>query len=273
LNTKKIITFISFSYGISWLIWLPNVVCHNFNVGWQHSNWLHLLGGLGPLFGALITTFIFDKKIGLKKYFQNKLFSLPKPIWLIIGIGMPLLFFLIPYFYFGISKAEWLNFSVLGLNSKLPFSNPVAIWLLWCFTYGLGEEGGWRGFLLHEFSQKYSVRLSTIIVSFIWATWHLPVFFYDKDLSQMGVGGIIGWTVGLMFGSLLLGWLLVQSGWKLWPVILWHATFNFFTTSDQLSYSYQAFMSTLVMVVTLILVIVYDKNFKRNSTKNTAIKL
>jgi hypothetical protein len=33
MNKKKIATFILVTFGISWLIWLPNGLSHNFDVG------------------------------------------------------------------------------------------------------------------------------------------------------------------------------------------------------------------------------------------------
>jgi len=56
MNKKKLITFVVIAYGISWLIWLPNVLAAHFNVKWEHSNWLHIAGGLGPFLSAIITT-------------------------------------------------------------------------------------------------------------------------------------------------------------------------------------------------------------------------
>jgi membrane protease YdiL (CAAX protease family) len=248
------------------MIWLPNVLSHNFNVGWVNSDWLHLLGGLGPFLGAIITTFIFDGTQGIKEYFTNKLFSLPNTKWLLIGVGMPILFFLIPFLFLGIYKNAWLEFSQLGLNTKLPLRNPLLIWLLWCFFYGVGEESGWRGFLFPEINKKHKARISTLYVALIWASWHLPIFFYDKDFISMGLGGIIGWLVGLVAGSLLLGWLVKQSNWNLLPVILWHGTFNFFTAGDKIDYLYPAIMSSLVILITLVIAIKYGSNLVSQNT-------
>lgn len=260
MNRKKLITFIAFAYGISWLTWMPNVLAHNFNVGWKISNWLHIAGGLGPFFGALITTYLFQKEDGVSRYFKEKLFRMPKPKWVLIGFGMPILFFLIAWLILGIFTGEWMNCSDLGLNAKLPFTNPLLIWLTWCFFYGLGEEGGWRGFLFPEMIKYFQARIATLYVAFIWAPWHLPVFFYDKDLSTMGWFGTFGWVVGLVFGSLLLGWLVKQAGFNIWPVILWHGTFNFFAVSDQINPLFPGLMSAMVIATVLWIARRYGEN-------------
>jgi len=248
---KRIITFVVISYAISWIIWMPNVISHNFHVSWTHSNWLHIFGGFGPFLGAIITTLIYDKTPGIKKYFRERFAKELKIKWILVGLFMPILIFFIADTCVGIFFGEWTNLSLIGLNSKVPINNVILIWLLWCFFYGIGEESGWRGFLMPELTKKYKARTATIYTAFIWAPWHLPIFFYDKDFMAMGLVGLIGWVVGLIFGSLLLGWLAKQSEWNLWSVILWHGTFNLFTTSDQINSLYPAIMSMMVIIIGL----------------------
>lgn len=67
----------------------------------------------------------------------------------------------------------------------------------------------------------------------------------------MGWFGTLGWVVGLVFGSLLVGWLVKQAKLSLWPVILWHGTFNFFTVSDRIDPLFPSMMSALVIVTVL----------------------
>jgi membrane protease YdiL (CAAX protease family) len=251
LNKKKLVVFVALAYGISWLIWMPQCLSSNFHLGWSVSKWNHLFGGLGPILSALITTLIFEKKKGVKNYFRTRFLRLPNWKWLIIGAGMPVFFFIIPMIFLGLVNGEWVKFSDIGLNSKVPVTNSLLIWLIWCFFYGVGEEGGWRGFLFPELTKKYKARIATLFTAFVWAPWHLPVFFYDKDLSNLGIFGFIGWITGLIFGSLLLGWLVKQSRWNLMPVILWHGTFNFFTTSDRISAVFPTAM--IAMVIALVL--------------------
>lgn len=183
---------------------------------------------------------------------------------------MPLAFFLISWLILGLFTGEWAAFSDLGLNGKLPITNPILIWLLWCFFYGLGEEGGWRGFLFPELTKRFPARIATLYVTFIWAPWHLPVFLYDKDLSTMGWFGTIGWVVGLVFGSRLLGWLVKQSRFNLWPVIIWHGTSNFFTVSEKINPLFPGLMSALVIAVVLWIAREYGENLASSTDTQTA---
>jgi uncharacterized protein len=258
-SKNGIVLFVVLSCSISWLIWLPNVLDKHFNVGWGHSDWLHILGGLGPLVGAIVITFIFDKWTGVKKFFREK-YRWPSLKWFLVGFGMPIAFFVVAYLWLGIFNHNWIRLSEVGLNAKVPIASTIGVWLIWLIFYGIGEESGWRGFLLFELTKKYDALISAIFVALIWATWHLPIFLYDKDFMAYGLGGTIGWVVGLMFGSVLLGWLVKRSQWILWPVIFWHGTFNLFTAGDRIGSTVPAFVSTLVLVIVVWIVWRYGKN-------------
>lgn len=250
---KRIITFIITAYTISWLIWLPNLISQNFRVGWRHSKLLHLAGGLGPLFAAIITTIIYSNKKGLIEYFRNKFLKISSTKFIFIAFLIPVGFFLIAFLISRIIFGEWTDPALIGINSKINFDNQLLIWLSWIFFYGIGEESGWRGFLLPELMKKYNLRTATLYTALIWAGWHLPIFFYDNNFQVMGLMGLLGWLVGLIVGSFILGWLTVNAEWNLWPAILWHATYNFFTAGDKINPLYPALITMMVIIFGLLL--------------------
>jgi len=131
----KIFTFIVVTYAMSWLIWAPNLISHNADVTWAQSDWLHLAGGLGPFFGAVFTTIIFDGIRGIKKYFIEKYVKLPGIKWLVIGVGMPASFFLISYLVAGMVTGKWIDFTQVWLSYKIPIKNGFLIWVFWLLLY------------------------------------------------------------------------------------------------------------------------------------------
>lgn len=70
---------------------------------------------------------------------------------------------------------------------------------------------------------------------------------------QLGVGGTIGWSLGLLSGSILLTWMYQASGYSILVVALWHTAFNFSTATDVTSGVPAAVISTVVMVVAVVL--------------------
>lgn len=64
---KQLIAYFSLAYSISWLVWLP-LYGNALGLGGMPSiPYNHALGGLGPLLAAFITTYVFQKKEGVKQ--------------------------------------------------------------------------------------------------------------------------------------------------------------------------------------------------------------
>jgi hypothetical protein len=60
---------------------------------------------------------------------------------------------------------------------------PVTV-MLQLFTGAMGEELGWRGFLLPHLQSKFSPRVAAVIMGIAWALWHLPSFYFPGMAQQ-----------------------------------------------------------------------------------------
>lgn len=65
----------------------------------------------------------------------------------------------------------------------------------------LGEEYGWRGYLLIELEHKYSLKKASTIVGIVWSLFHLPTFFLIN--LNNGLGRAVLFTV-IQVGCVLL---------------------------------------------------------------------
>ena len=48
----------------------------------------------------------------------------------------------------------------------------------------IGEELGWRGFLLPTLQTRLSAIASALIIGLIWFCWHIPLFWAPRYLGQ-----------------------------------------------------------------------------------------
>ena len=68
----------------------------------------------------------------------------------------------------------------------------------------LGEEYGWRYFLMPIMQKKFGMKLGVIFLGIVWGLWHIPVdvMFYTEDsVPQMIVGQMITCVfMGIFFG-------------------------------------------------------------------------
>lgn len=119
-------------------------------------------------------------------------------------------------------------------------------------TYGFGEEVSWRGYLLPKINEVAQTATAAVVVAQFWALWHLPAFFCDAGIQARGMA-IVGWYIGLVFGSVLLAWLTKNAKWSIIPVIVWHGTFNLTVASDQAEGLIASIASALVIVTAIVL--------------------
>lgn len=253
MKNKKIIIYILVSYTITWLLWLPLLINHLWKEAIPLLPAQFYLASFGPLIAAIVTSLVFGGRKELKIWFQRT-YSLRFPLkWLGIAVLMPILYGVTAIMVHRMVLGVWPDWNRFGLTEKLPGLNILQTALVWVATFGLGEESGWRGFLLPELNKRYSLRISSLIVAVIWIFWHLPAFFFNENYINMGPG-MIGWAISLSFGSVLLAWLCNGSRFSVIPVLIWHGGFDLITASDDAAQVMAMVCSMLVIVQGIYLV-------------------
>ena len=236
------------AYAISWTLWLPRVATAQ---GWWRYDvpaWWHYAGALGPLTAALLVAALTEGRAGLRALvgqYSPRRVRLP---WLAFAVLGP-----IALAGFGLVAARlvdgaWPSFAALSHVGDLPaLALPLTL-LIQVFSFGLGEETGWRGFALPRLQHDHSAIRATHLLALGWGLWHLPAFFEDPSFMQMGPLQLVGWALGLWMGAIFLTWLYNSGGGSLIVVALWHGLFNQFSVSQA--------SSVVAMVITMGVIVV-----------------
>ncbi len=145
--------------------------------------------------------------------------------------------------------------SEIGLTSQLPGASATLVAVIWVVTFGIGEETGWRGWLMPRLTRRFGFSAAALMVAAVWMLWHLPQFIFNTGFRTMG-WAVIGWAIALIAGSFWLGWLARLGGWSIVPVVLWHGGFDFLTSSDLGPSTIAATVSTIVMVQAVVVIVV-----------------
>lgn len=91
----------------------------------------------------------------------------------------------------------------------------------------LGEELGWRGFLIPKL-YRTPVRYPLLISALIWGIWHLPLIFWGGyATSDLPLVSAALFMVMILAAGAFVGWLRMQSG-SVWVAVMYHAAHNFF---------------------------------------------
>jgi len=257
MNTKSswfqrhpLLGYFFLAYAISWAIGIPLALISQGKLNWQLPFYLHYLYAYGPMLAAFIMTGFTKGKSGISDIF-NRLFNWHmRPIWWIVAFS-PLAGYLIIAIVQRIIQGTWADFSLLGQVNYLPNLGIGALFL-WIFTFGIGEEIGWRGYALPRLQQKMNALSATLVLGLLWALWHLPSFFYVLNPNYT-----VGWFLGLLSGAIFFTWLYNSTNGSLLAVVLWHGTFNFITASKAGEGVGAAILSTIVMVWAILIIFIY----------------
>lgn len=264
MNLKKVIVFIVVSYGFTWVLWLPLLLNKQFDAKVPIISGQFYIASFGPFVGALVTSFFIGGRKAFMEWLKRAYSIRFKVKWLFIALTFPLFYGIVAIIAHRAVIGSWPAFAQFGLTNKLPGFNLLETALIWILTFGLGEESGWRGFLLPELCKKFSVKSSALIVSVIWILWHLPAFWFNENYMNMGFG-IIGWGISLTFGSIFLAWLCDGSRFSVIPVLIWHGGFDLLTASDQAAQVMAMVCSMLVIIQGVYLSRRLSKNIRNDS--------
>lgn len=209
-----------------------------------NGNESNILGGLllvqfSPAAAAIITKLVYDRSIrGLgwgwgKTRYQFASYALPL---VLSSIGFGLIWLL---GFGGFYNSAFIIEAQNGLSEKLGLdvSSPYTIMLvlllvnssigLFASFSSLGEEIGWRGFLVPELYKHFGYTKTSFISGAIWVTYHIPflILLIAPKLEAHVLPILIFTFIGGIGISFILAWLRIKSG-SLWTAVIFHAALN-----------------------------------------------
>ena len=120
------------------------------------------------------------------------------PIFYLAAIGLPL-----------IAYAIGLAAYVLLGNQAPDLPGEITIVGLVLFVLVIGEEIGWRGFMLPVLLGRMSPLLASLVVGVLWALWHAPLYFIPGMPSEGDPYlAFVAWVIPLTF---VLTWLWLRT--------------------------------------------------------------
>ena len=226
--SKRLPSFIAFTglaYVISWAIWAPLWLPALGVKGLPLLPFHHALGAIGPCLAAFIVVAIFEGRERVSDLARRVIWPGPNLWFVSIAVLGPLgllgLSILVSW-----ALGERADISELGTSSEFPRFSALAFFVYNVLSFGIGEEVGWRGFLLPRLQSRWNALAATAIVTLIWAGWHAPLFLYRPGYVEMGWGGALGWLVSLATGAVLTTSLFNSSRGSVLVVALFHAAID-----------------------------------------------
>jgi len=153
--------------------------------------------------------------------------------------------------------------------AALPAAPLGSAWiLLVCFAHNLllggslGEELGWRGFLLPALLRDRSPLSASIVLAIVGGLWHLPIDLY-AGFGVTGLGAILVRIVFLVPVSILFTWFYLRSNGSLLIAILLHTSVNVMSDLGLSSYSAAAIVFGFAAGVASVVLSAFSPVFRR----------
>jgi len=217
--------FVLVAFGFSWLFWIPNALIAQ-NV-WQAPEGLKNfldgpfnLGPWGPLFAAIVVTFMYQGSAGVKDLLKRGLMIRLGKWWWPILLIFPVL--IGGSLFLGIALGDpFPEFPALAQ----PFTLPIALIFIFFLGGPLQEEFGWRGYAFENLRKQYNALTASIIAGLMWGLWHLPLFFVPRAefYYNRPVWGLLLTTILV---GIILAWFYANTQGSVFAVMLGHTMFN-----------------------------------------------
>lgn len=237
MEKKKILIFLAFCFGISWL----SAGIFHWCGGDYKSVWGFLLGVvymLFPLISVLLTQLVTGEKLfsGIGLSFKlNRWWWLG---WLVIIPLIVLLSLPVSALFTGMSisgDTEMVRQTMGSLEAQgLPLGpgGVLVITLLSGLVAGMtvnalfafGEESAWRGFL-HRCLEGTGFWKKCLFIGFVWGLWHAPIILMGHNYPEHPVAGVFMMIAFCMLFTPVMVFIREKSGSVIMAAIA-HGTLN-----------------------------------------------
>jgi uncharacterized protein len=258
MKNKIVLKFVALTYIIAWVCWFGLMILvdhHIVTYGDGLFMSLYLLGGICPSIAGIIA--LRKDKTATTVLRSESLKYKVNIVWYVGIVSAPLL----------LSGFSWLlNIWIVGKGGPfLTGSIWTVIPMLPVMIIGGGsEEIGWRGVMLSKLLEEMSVLKATLLISIVWALWHIPLWFIH-GVPQYGTNFIL-FVCGTFSLSFLLSIIYVRTRSVL-ICILFHAIENAYLNVGLDSWSHGITSSLLIAMVSLIFPIILFYIFILSGTK------
>ena len=144
-----------------------------------------------------------------------------------MGLLLPLVYLLIPYIIYWNLFPD--NFAYKGVSVLVILKDltlPLIIGVFISLLSAIGEEIGWRGYMVPMLFEKLGLNRTLLISGLFWCCWHLPILIFGDYMAgtplwyQVPTFILCIFPVGVMTGILTI------KSRSVWPAAFLHAAHN-----------------------------------------------
>jgi len=264
VKRHPLITFFVLAYALSWILESPLVFLRDSVTDTQGLILTILASNVPSVLGIVLTATVFGRG-ALRKLLGRLLIWRVNPLWYLLLVLGPaaLVAGVVPLNALMGGPALSLGMPLLG----------IAVFLAFHIVPGsaLGEEIGWRGYVLPRLQSRMSALSAALIIGPIWALWHLPLWLTGEPGRTPTL--YAGFVVSVIALSVILTWVYNSTRGSLLMVVLLHATYNLPITlaiddlGTQATLPVLLYFGLLVVAAIVVVIVAGPKHLSRKYSK------
>jgi len=205
-----------------------------------------------PTVAALLLTWWSERAAGVRRELRRVGYSRGSGPWLVLAV-------LVPGAVVGGAV-----FAARAAGTAAPFTPAAAVPMmvvLQLATGAVGEELGWRGFLLPRLRSTLGTIASWWVMAILWSLWHVAGIFFPGTPLQ--VVPPLFFLPTIVFFGVFLAFLFERTGGSVLPTILAHLSLNVALGLRGATFASRPFWWTMVSIFGLVALIVTVAGPKR----------
>jgi membrane protease YdiL (CAAX protease family) len=180
-----------------------------------------LVTSCSPTLAALLVACLYPGAGGLRSVFRGVRIWRVGAIWYLIALMGPVLLMLggktMIAARLGVLPGHWMVWPLFSGPGGLPFI---------IFGSLLAEEPGWRGFAQPKLQMCYGALAASVVIGFLWSTWHLWYVILPGGFSTVTRTDIVATYLRLTSTAVIYAWIYNSTNGSLLIVMIAHLGHN-----------------------------------------------
>jgi membrane protease YdiL (CAAX protease family) len=194
----------------------------------------------------------------------GEMYRRPGAQWIFLSIAFFPGLFLVAWLFVNLQGGDWTLSTFQGNTGGLAWILLVSFAHNLLLGGSLGEEIGWRGFLLPELLKRSNPFAASLILAVVWALWHLPIDLYAGFILEGPAAILIRiiWTFPI---AILFTWFYLQSKGNLLVALFLHTSINVLPDLGFSQYDTSMVLFFIFVIVAAVIVSTSSRVFRSGS--------
>jgi membrane protease YdiL (CAAX protease family) len=216
IRNRPVTSFLLITFGVSYGLGIPfaAAVSSIFNSSSLAGLYLpRVVTVIGPAVAGVVVALACGGVISVARLLRSLRLEPGDLAWIASCAAVGLVTAGVAFVFAGLPIDNWVD----GVTTRAPLL--FAHVLIQVTVIGVGEELGWRGWLLPTLSARRSFLAATALTGLAWALWHLPLLFSGLSIA-------LSFTVLVASLSIVLSWLWYRTAGGIGVIALAHGFAN-----------------------------------------------